>query len=230
MQQMLLEDRRDAGRQLAARLRHHGYADRSECQILALPRGGAPVAFEIAQDLNLPMGVLPVKKVGAPDQEELAIGAVTLDGIHYINHELVSRLDIDEDMLNLKIQAKEEEVAQQNRLFNADKPTLNLAEQSVILVDDGLATGATMNVAIEYAREQSAREIVVAVPVAARDTVRELEADQIAVFTLATPEPFRGVGMHYMNFEQVANDEVQRFLELSPPDITVARPAETASG
>lgn len=216
----VLTDRIEAGERLAEELARLDYDYQRGSLVLALPRGGVPVGFAIAQKLNIPLDVLPVRKVGAPGQPELALGAVTLDGIHYINQELVRQFGIPEESLELSIQEEEEQINRQAGLFRADQPNLEVRDRTVILTDDGLATGATMRAALAYLREQEPEKVIVAVPVAAKETLDEFKDLGVETVCLATPEPFYGVGMHYADFAQVADDEVLNYLEQTAPDIT----------
>lgn len=215
----VIQDRIEAGERLAERLRHLDYAAQRGTLVLALPRGGVPVGYAIARELDLPLDVLPVRKVGVPGQPELAMGAVTAGGIRYLNHALIARLGISKAAVDREIMTQERRVAEQARQFRADRPPLDVTQHNIILVDDGLATGATMQAALMYLQDQQTQRIVIAVPVAAQEALCDFTDRGIEVVCLATPEPFFGVGAHYRNFEQVADDEVRHYLERTAPAV-----------
>lgn len=208
-------DRYDAGRQLATKL--ISYAGRPDTIVLGLPRGGVPVAYEIARCLSLPLDVFVVRKLGAPGQQELALGAIASGGIRSLNQRIISSLNISPAMLR-KIESEEQmELSRREALYRNQRP-LNLTDKIVIVVDDGLATGATMRAACIAISHLSPAEIIAAVPVGSAQTRRELEAEMQRVnpnFTcimLSQPEDLSSVGSWYSEFSQITDDEVRRLL------------------
>jgi len=201
-------DRASAGRALAKRLA--GYADR-DVLVLGLPRGGVPVAYEVAKALRAELDVMIVRKVGAPFQPELALGAVASGGVVVINEEIVA---LGENEASVRRYAQEaiREVASRERKFRGDRPPLDLKDRTVILVDDGAATGASMIAAVRATRALGAERIIVALPVAPEDTVAKLERDADEVVCLAIPEFFRAVGDWYADFSQTEDSEVVELL------------------
>jgi putative phosphoribosyl transferase len=208
---MLFHDRRDAGRRLAAKLSK--YANRPDVVVLALPRGGVPVGYEVARALNVPLDIFLVRKLGFPDQEELAMGAIASGGVRIFNRGLLSRMHVPEDMIQATVAREERELQRRERLYRGDRPPLNLKGKTVILVDDGLATGASMRAAAAALRQQEPARIVVAVPVAARETCDEFRDLIDEIVCGETPEPFLAVGYWYEQFDQTDDDEVRSLLE-----------------
>lgn len=204
-------DRAEAGRLLAEKLT--AYANRPDVLVLALPRGGVPVAFEVARALNVPLDVFMVRKLGVPGEEELAMGAIATGGVRVLNEPVVRALRIPSTTID-KVAAKEQkELERRERAYRGNRPPLDVRGRTVILVDDGLATGATMLAAAQALRQQQAARIVVAVPVAAPavcDAFREVVDE---VVCLVTPEQFFAVGQWYEDFSEVTDDEVRDLLE-----------------
>jgi erythromycin esterase-like protein/predicted phosphoribosyltransferase len=208
-------DRSQAGRLLAEKLRH--YAGRNDVVVLGLPRGGVPVAFEIARALNAPLDVFLVRKLGVPGHEEAAFGAIATGGTRVLNKPLIEQLQLPEEWIEA-IDAKERrELERRERLYRADRPPPDLVEKVVILVDDGLATGSTMMAAIQAVREDDPGRVVVAVPVADPDVCASLRAVADEVVCLITPQPLGAVGVWYEDFSQTTDDEVRELLEQSRP-------------
>ena len=213
MSPRLFRDRTEAGRLLAARLEQ--YAGKPDVMVLALPRGGVPVAYEVARALPAPMDVFIVRKLGVPGQEELAMGAVATGGVRVLNDQVVKGLGIPEYMIDAVVKWETEELKRRERLYRGDRPPPDVRGKTVILVDDGLATGSTMLAAARALRQQGPARIVVAVPVAAPDTCQLLKADVDEVVCAATPEPFYAVGLWYRDFSQTTDEEVRELLERS---------------
>ncbi len=207
---MLYRDRADAGRELARKLAD--YAGRTDVIVLALPRGGVPVAYEVAKELRVPLDVFVVRKLGTPGQPELAMGAIASGGVRVVNEEVVRALGIPDHMIDAVTQSESEELARREQQYRGSRPAVDVTGKIVILVDDGLATGSTMRAAAAALRARNAGKIVVAVPVAAKascDAVRN-EADE--VICGATPESFWAVGQWYRDFEQTTDEEVRDLL------------------
>jgi predicted phosphoribosyltransferase len=203
-------DRRQAGRVLAERLRH--YAGRPDVVVLALPRGGVPVAYEVAHALGAPLDVFLVRKLGVPGHEELAMGAIASGGVRVLNPDVVAMLHIPPEVID-RIAAREEiELQRREREYRGDRPPLDLRGRIVILVDDGLATGATMRAAAASLRRQGAARVVVAVPVAAEETCAALRPEVDEVICAATPQPFYAVGAWYEDFAQTEDAQVRELL------------------
>lgn len=207
----LFKDRRDAGRQLARELSE--YADRSDVIVLALPRGGVPVAYEVALALNAPMDIFLVRKLGVPGHEELAFGAIASGGVRVLNEEVVRGLDISDAAIDLVAQREYRELERRERAYRGDRPTPDLRDRIAILIDDGLATGASMRAAIDGVRAKGPAKIVVAVPTSARETCESFESIVDEIVCAETPQPFYGVGMWYQDFSQTRDEEVQSLLE-----------------
>src|SRR5256885_11959564 len=200
---MIFRDRTDAGRKLAARLKH--YADRKDLLVLALPRGGVPVAYEVAKELNAPLDVFLVRKLGVPGHEELAMGAIASGGVRVINDELVRALRIPDYMIEAIVVKEQQELARRARLYRGNRPPPDVRGRTVILVDDGLATGATMHAAVKALRQQQPGRIVVAVPTASPEICEELRAEVDEVICAITPDPFYAVGLWYEEFSQTTD-------------------------
>ena len=206
-------DRRDAGRQLASALRE--YAHRSDVLVLGLPRGGVPVAAEVAAALDAPLDVIIVRKLGVPGHEELAMGAVASGGVTVFNHDIIGRMGIPQAAINRVTAIELAELARRDRAFRGDAPPIDAAGRVAILVDDGLATGATMAAAVEAVHFMRPARIVVAVPVASVDATLALRRAADAVVSVMQPEPFYGVGKWYDDFAQTSDDEVRQLLTAS---------------
>ena len=203
-------NRTDAGRQLAEKLA--AYANRPDVLVLALPRGGVPVAFELARAFGAPLDVFLVRKLGVPGYEELAMGAVATGGVRVLNDEIVRGLGISEHEIDAVVARELRELSRRDRLYRGDRPPSDVAGRTVILVDDGLATGATMRAAVQALRQQQPGRIVAAVPTASPDTCQVLKAEADDVICAITPEPFFAVGHWYDDFTQTTDDEVRELL------------------
>jgi predicted phosphoribosyltransferase len=207
----LFKDRRDAGRKLAAEL--SAYADRSDVIVLALPRGGVPVAYEVALALGAPLDIFLVRKLGLPGHEELAIGAIASGGVRVLNEDIVQGLHIPQAVIDTIAQRELKELERREHAYRGDRPAPEVRDRTVILIDDGLATGASMRAAVAGLRALHPARVVVAVPTAAPETCRALEPEVDEIICAMTPEPFYGVGRWYENFSQTTDEQVRRFLE-----------------
>ncbi len=208
---MIFRDRRQAGRVLGEALARH--AGRSDVIVLALPRGGVPVGFEVAHAIGAPLDVFLVRKLGFPGNEEFAMGAIASGGVRVIDEALLRRVGISPAAVERVVQQEERELRRREYAYRGQRPPVELAGRTVILVDDGLATGSSMRAAVKAARLRGARRIVVATPVGPSDTVRELARLADEVVCPSTPEPFLAVGRFYENFDQTEDDEVVELLE-----------------
>jgi putative phosphoribosyl transferase len=206
----LLPDRTEAGRLLGDRL--SSYAGRDDVVVVALPRGGVPVAAAVAGRLGAPLDVLAVVKLGLPGQEELAMGALGSGGAFVLNPDVIAAARVAPEEAAHVVEDGQAELARRERLYRGDRPPLELRGRVVILVDDGLATGASMRVAVGVVRAQAPERVVVAVPVAPRSTCEALSAEVDEVVCLITPEPFLGVGAWYEDFDQVSDETVRALL------------------
>jgi putative phosphoribosyl transferase len=216
-------DRSEAGKLLAERL--GAYANRSDVIVLALPRGGVPVAYEVARTLNAPLDVLIVRKLGMPGQPELAMGAIASGGVRVLNEELLMSYPISDEVIESVATQEQKELVRRERIYRGDRPAPDVRNRTVILVDDGVATGTTMRSAIETLKKLRAAEIVVAVPVApesARDEFQRLK-DHIVFICLDTPEPFYAVGLWYEDFPQTSDEEVRELLKRAAEESGVRR-------
>ena len=203
-------DRTDAGQQLSSRLTH--YRSRNDVVILALPRGGVPVAAEVAKALGRPFDLLLVRKLGIPGCAETAMGAIASNGVCVMHDDLIRQLDLTRTEVNEVKRRETAELARRERLYRGGKPPVEVTGKTVIVIDDGIATGATMQAAILLLRRQGARRIVVATPVAPPDTARKLAREVDEMIVVAEPEEFSAVGEWYRNFGQTSDDEVRRLL------------------
>jgi predicted phosphoribosyltransferase len=203
-------DRIEAGRVLAERL--GAYADRPDVIVLALPRGGVPVGYEVARALHAPLDVFIVRKLGVPGHEELAMGAVATGGVRVLNEQVVRGLRIPDSVIDAVASWELEELRRRERLYRGERPPPDVRGKTVILVDDGLATGSTMLAAVRALRQQQPARIVVAVPIAAPDTCELLRAEVDDVVCAVTPEPFYAVGLWYRDFSQTTDEEVRELL------------------
>jgi putative phosphoribosyl transferase len=204
----LFRDREDAGYQLAQKLEHLRGA---RVVVVGLPRGGVPVAAAVAKHLGAPLDIIGVRKLGTPGQEELAMGAIGEGGVKVMNNELIRHLAVTDDDIAREEVEQQEVLASRLALFRSGRPEVSLEGLTAVIVDDGLATGATAKVACEVARARGATKLILAVPVApAEEAAHFPDADEIVV--VATPEPFFGVGMHYDVFDQTDDEDVVRLL------------------
>jgi putative phosphoribosyl transferase len=213
----VFSDRSEAGRVLAEQLKH--WAGRPDVIVLALPRGGVPVAYEVAHELHAPMDVFIVRKLGVPGHEELAMGAVATGGVRVLNDQVVYGLGIPDYVIDAVANWELQELGRRQRLYRGSRPPTDVGGKTVILVDDGLATGSTMLAAVQALRQQGPAKIVVAVPVASPDTCELLKAYVDETVCAATPEPFYAVGLWYRDFSQTTDEEVRELLERSASEV-----------
>jgi putative phosphoribosyl transferase len=220
----MFTDRRQAGRVLARRL--FAYQGREDAVVLGLPRGGVPVAAEVARELRVPLDVFVVRKLGVPGNEELAMGAVGPGGVIVVDWQTVESFQVRADELDGVVKREQAELARRERVYRGNAPPRPLASRVAILVDDGLATGASMRAAIQAIRAQNPARVVVGVPIAAPSTCQELSLEVDEIVCAITPEPFLSVGLWYRNFRQTTDDEVRQLL--SQASGAPASPAATA--
>jgi putative phosphoribosyl transferase len=204
-------DRTEAGRQLAARFRRR--TDLGDVVVLALPRGGLPVAFEIAKALNAPLDVFLVRKLGVPGQEELAMGAVASGGVRVMNDDVLGYLNISDGVIEAVVAQELRELERRERAYRGGRPAANVAGRTVIVVDDGLATGATMRAGVKALRGLGASRVIVAVPVAPREAYEEFQQEMDEIVCLSTPSPFWAIGQWYEDFSQLTDEEVCDYLD-----------------
>lgn len=210
---MLFRDRREAGRFLAGKLTK--YFDRPGVLVLGLPRGGVPVAFEVARALRAPLDVFLVRKLGVPGHEELAMGAIASGGVCVLNDDVVSTLRIQSRVIDAVAAEERMELERREEQYRGDRPAPEVQGRTVILVDDGLATGSTMRAAVAALRRRNPARIVVAVPVGAPETCAEFQDEADEAICALTPEPFYSVGLWYKDFSQTTDEEVRDLLELA---------------
>jgi len=215
-------DRRDAGRTLAARLQQ--YANRDDVIVLALPRGGVPVAFEVATTLDAPLEVFMVRKLGTSGHSELAMGAIASGCVRVLNDDVVRWLGISPDQIDAVARQEQQELERREAAYRKGVSLPSLDGRVVILVDDGLATGSTMRAAVQAVKQQRPARVIVAVPVGARETCDELGALADEVICARMPEPFTAVGQWYLDFQQTTDEEVKALLSERSPGLT-AHPA-----
>jgi len=218
---MVYRNRTEAGRRLGGALA--AYADRADVLVLALPRGGVPVGFEVAAALNAPLDVFVVRKLGVPSQEELALGAIATGGVLVLNEDLVLHLNIPSHVIEDIAARERSELERREQAYRDGRQPPETRGRTVILVDDGLATGATMRAAVTALRQSQPKRIIVAVPVAAPESCQELRREADEVICAITPESFHGVGEWYEDFSQTSDEEVRALLaqasrsHLNPP-------------
>jgi len=213
---MYFENRSEAGQALAKAL--STYKDQPDTLILALPRGGVPVAYEVSRNLGLPLDVLLVRKLGVPGQEEFAMGAIAEGNIIYVNEEIVEQLKIPPAIIDNIINRETTELNRRRQLYRHDRPAPALENKTIILIDDGLATGATMHAAVNALRQINAKRLIVAVPVGAGSTCQKLAEEADDLICLHSPYPFNGVGQWYGDFSQTSDKEVEDLLMRAKSD------------
>src|SRR5258706_9496472 len=211
---MIFRDRKEAGQKLAERLTE--YANRDDVLVLALPRGGVPVAFEVAQALNAPLDVFLVRKLGVPGHEELAMGAIASGGTRVLNRSIVNSLHVSTAAIDAVAAAEQRELARREIAYRDAMAPPKINGKIVILIDDGLATGATMRAAAMALKQQNPQKLVVAVPVSSPETCKEFESEVDSIICAETPQPFYGVGIWYRDFSQTTDEQVRELLERQP--------------
>ena len=207
---IIFRDRREAGRLLGSKL--SSYAGRPDVVVLGLPRGGVPVAFELAKILKVPLDVFVVRKLGVPGDEELAMGATATGKVRVLNEDVIKRLAIPDEVIELVATGEERELARRERQYCENRTPVAVDGKTVILVDDGLATGSTMRAAVLALRRRNPARLVVAVPVAASETCGELKNEVDEIVCATTPEPFYAVGQWYKEFSPTSDEEVCELL------------------
>jgi putative phosphoribosyl transferase len=204
-------NRTEAGKMLAECLTDYG--NEENLLVLALPRGGVPVAFEVARALNLPLDVCIVRKLGVPGHKELAMGAIAAGGIIVLNADVIKSLGINKEVIQTVAAEELEELQRRDRTYRGDTPPINVKDKTVILIDDGIATGSTMRAAIAILNEQQPKKIVVAVPVALASTYKQLQSEVDRVVCLQIPEYLSAIGLWYEDFCQTTDEEVKKILD-----------------
>jgi putative phosphoribosyl transferase len=207
----LFVDRVDAGRRLASALKDLVEKD---AIVLAIPRGGVVVGYEVANALDLPLDIIVPRKIGAPGSPELAIGAMTEDGTVLLDEQIMERLRVSEAYIQQESEAQKREIQRRLELYRGDAPYPTLENRSVIIVDDGIATGSTMKAALASVRNRGAKTVIVAIPVGPPSTIKELEEKADVVVCLRTPEAFYAIGQFYEDFAQTKDEQVTRLLKL----------------
>ena len=209
-------NREEAGRLLAGKLEK--YAGRNDVIVLGLPRGGVPVAYEVAQRLGVPLDVFIVRKLGVPGFEELAAGAIASGGVRVLNEDVLRALPKADQIIESVTEKETAELERREKIYRDDRPAPELCDRVVILVDDGLATGATMRAAVKALRQRGVAKIVVAVPVGPPDTCREFEDEADETICASAPEFFQAVGQYYEDFSQTSDEEVRDLLARAAED------------
>jgi len=204
------KNRSQAGQQLAERLRQ--YANNPDTVVLGLPRGGVVVAYEVAEKLGLPLDIFLVRKLGVPGNEELAMGAIASGGVRVMNDDVVRSMNISRSAIEEAVRRETHELERREEAYRSNRPRLDVKDKTVLLVDDGLATGATMRAAVAALRKQRPKEIIIAVPTASPETCEEFRADVDDIICAVTPTLFYAVGASYEDFPQTTDEEVQELL------------------
>jgi putative phosphoribosyl transferase len=210
---MMFRDRKEAGHLLAGKLAK--YANRKDTLILALPRGGVPVGFEVATALNIPLDILVVRKLGVPGHEELAMGAIATGSVRVLNKEVISQCGISDDDIQAVSAMEQSELRRRELAYRGDAALPQITGHTIILVDDGIATGSTMQAAVAALRQQGPSKVVIAVPTAPLSSCNELRRFADEVVVVITPEPFYAVGFSYAIFNQTSDEEVRQLFDLS---------------
>jgi putative phosphoribosyl transferase len=226
--QSRFRDRFEAGRVLADVLLQRGYSQQQDLLVLALPRGGVPIGYEVARALSAPLEVFIVRKLGVPGHEELAMGAIASGGTQVLNEQLIRRIGLPQSVVVSVVEAELEELARREREYRDGRPPPQVRGRTVILIDDGLATGSTMRAAALALQQQDPRRIVVAVPVAAEETCDAFRDVVDDVVCAITPEPFYAVGLWYEDFSQTSDEEVRQLLARAAAERSSPQPQPLA--
>jgi putative phosphoribosyl transferase len=208
---MIFQNRAEAGQRLASLLGK--YANREDVIVLGVPRGGVPIAFEMATALNLPLDIFVLRKLGVPGHEEFAFGAIASGGVRVLDRQVIESLGLSNMVIELVTQAERAELARREQIYRGGRPRLDVRGKTVILVDDGIATGASLTAGVHAIRQMKPAAIVIAAPVAPRSTVNRLRREVDDLVCVETPERFYGVGQFYRNFSQVSDEEVNALLD-----------------
>lgn len=203
-------NRTEAGRMLAQQLK--SYANQENLLVLGLPRGGVPVAFEVAKALNAPLDICIVRKLGVPGQKELAMGAIAAGGIGVLNYDVINTLGIDKEVIQVVAAEELQELERRDRTYRGDAPPINVKNKTVILIDDGIATGSTIRAAIAILKQQQPTKIIIAIPVAPASTYQELKSEVDEIVCLQIPELMSAIGLWYDDFSQTTDEEVSQVL------------------
>jgi putative phosphoribosyl transferase len=207
----IFSNRAQAGQMLVTKLTD--YANNPDTIVIGLTRGGVSVAYEIAKALNLPLDICIIGKLGVPGNDELAIGAVASDGIRVLNEHIISEFNISQETIDAVTTKELRQLQRREQIYRSNRPPINLVNKTVILVDDGVATGSTMRVAIAIMQQEKPKSIIVAIPVAPIKVYQQLQAQVSSVVCLLTPEPFYNVGFRYEDFSEVTDEQVRYLLE-----------------
>ncbi len=214
----IFEDRTDAGKKLAKQLTE--YKDKKDVIVLGLPRGGVPVAYEVAKTLHAPLDVFIVRKLGVPGQPELAMGALASGGVRVMNDNVIRQSGVSEKQIEEIVEQERQILKEREEIYRQTRPNVEIAGKTVLLVDDGLATGASMRAAVSALQELNPEKIIIAVPTAPADTCEDFKSQVDQVVCLRNPSPFWGVGGSYQNFSQTSNEEVRELLERSEKELS----------
>ena len=212
MRELRFRDRVEAGQHLGAVLARK-LGKQEDIIVLALPRGGVPVAAEVAKALDAPLDVFIVRKLGVPGHEELAMGAIASGGVRVLNRDVLSYVPLPQKAIDAVAEREQQELQRREREYRGSRPPLDVRNKTVIIVDDGLATGSTMRAAVEALKKMGPRAIIVAVPVAAPQTCDEFRNEGVDIVCLRTPDPFQAVGLWYEDFSQTTDEEVHELLQ-----------------
>ena len=204
---MYFQNRAEAGQVLARRLQQ--YKNQPDMLVLGLPRGGVPVAYEVARELNAPLDVFIVRKLGVPGHEELGMGAIATGGVRILHEGIIREFGISQELIDSVSEREQAELDRRNRLYRGDRPAPAIKDRTVVIVDDGLATGSTMKAAIQAVRQQAPRRLIVAVPTAPAETCEQVKESADEVVCAITPDPFLAVGGSYADFSQTTDEEVR---------------------
>ena len=218
---MLFRDRIEAGQKLAQKLKV--YTNRKDVLILGLPRGGVPVAFEVAKILNVPLDVFLVRKLGVPGHEELAMGAIASGGVRILNQEIIESRRVSQKAIARTAAQQQRELERREYAYRGNRPPLDLNDRTIIIVDDGLATGATMHAAAIAIRQKNPKQIIAAVPVSAPEVCNELQIEVDEIICAETPKSFVAVGLWYHDFSQTTDTQVQDLLQIATESKTATR-------